>query len=377
MKVDCKLTGLSGNEIYCMRLKGLTPSGVVIGNSIQSMGLLGGVRSAFRGIVGGEIPDVTNMIHEGREAAFVRMRAEADREQVHGVVGVNSELRSLSGNSEFLFVGSGVTGAQGTALFTSAGDAQELYCHMDAGYEPREFVFGNIAYSVGAVGGIAGTLKTLVRGEIKEFSDVFNETRHHALDRLVAHAKAVRANAVVGVRTNVLHFAGFHEMYMAGTAAFHPALPPEFQSAPVTSDLTGEELWGMTQLGYMPIKLLISTSVYSLGAIGGIKAAFRSFVKGEIGDLTTLIYDAREHVFDRLKSEAEAVGAEEVVGIKTYIIELGSSLVEIFAVGTAIRKQPGMTVKTQTLPAQAIIRDKDTWLSGSGGFDLTSIRAGG
>ena len=377
MKVDCKLTGLSGNEIYCMRLKGLTPSGVVIGNSIQSMGLLGGVRSAFRGIVGGEIPDVTNMIHEGREAAFVRMRAEADREQVHGVVGVNSELRSLSGNSEFLFVGSGVTGAQGTALFTSAGDAQELYCHMDAGYEPREFVFGNIAYSVGAVGGIAGTLKTLVRGEIKEFSDVFNETRHHALDRLVAHAKAVRANAVVGVRTNVLHFAGFHEMYMAGTAAFHPALPPEFQSAPVTSDLTGEELWGMTQLGYMPIKLLISTSVYSLGAIGGIKAAFRSFVKGEIGDLTTLIYDAREHVFDRLKSEAAAVGAEEVVGIKTYIIELGSSLVEIFAVGTAIRKQPGMTVKTPALPAQAIIRDKDTWLSGSGGFDLTSIRAGG
>jgi hypothetical protein len=59
-----KLTGLSGNEIYCMRLKGLIPSGVVIGNSIQSMGFLGGVRSAFRGIVGGEIPDVTQMIHE-------------------------------------------------------------------------------------------------------------------------------------------------------------------------------------------------------------------------------------------------------------------------------------------------------------------------
>ena len=377
MAVDSKLTGLSGNEIYCMRLQGLTPSGVLIGNSIQSMGFLGGVRSAFRGIVGGEIPDVTNMIHEGREAAFDRMRTEANREQVHGVVGVTSELRSLAGNSEFLFVGSGVTRAQGSALFTSAGDAQELYCHMDAGYDPREFVFGNIAYSVGAVGGIAGTLKTLVRGEIKEFSDVFNATRHHALERLVAHAKAVRANAVVGVRTNVLHFAGFHEMYMSGTAAFHPQLPAQTQNAPVTSDLTGEELWGMAQLGYMPLKLLISTSVYSLGAIGGIKAAFRSFVKGEIGDLTTLIYDAREQVFDRVKSEAAALGAEEVVGIKTYIIELGSSLVEIFAVGTAVRKLTGMGVKTQTLPAQAIIRDKDTWLSGSGGFDLTAIRAGG
>jgi uncharacterized protein YbjQ (UPF0145 family) len=63
VRIEPKLTGLSGNEIYCMRLKGLTPSGVVIGNSIQSMGFLGGVRSVFRGIVGGEIPDVTRMIH--------------------------------------------------------------------------------------------------------------------------------------------------------------------------------------------------------------------------------------------------------------------------------------------------------------------------
>jgi uncharacterized protein YbjQ (UPF0145 family) len=145
----------------------------------------------------------------------------------------------------------------------------------------------------------------------------------------------------------------------------------------VTSDLTGEELWGMTQLGYIPIKLLISTSVYSLGAIGGIKAAFKGFVRGEISDLTTLIYDAREHVFDRIKSEAARLGAEEVVGIKTYIIELGSSLVEIFAVGTAVRKMTGVGVRTQNLPAQAIIRDKDTWLSGAGAFDLQSTRAGG
>jgi hypothetical protein len=62
MGVDCKLTGLSGNEIYCMRLKGLIPGGVVIGNSIQSMGFVGGVRSAFRGIVGGEIPVATRTL---------------------------------------------------------------------------------------------------------------------------------------------------------------------------------------------------------------------------------------------------------------------------------------------------------------------------
>src|SRR4029077_6303096 len=97
-----KLTGLSGNEIYCLRLKGFTPSGVVIGNSVQSMGLLGGIRSSFRA---GEIADVTQMIHAGREAALKRMIAEAEREGVDGVVGVSSELRHLGTNSEFLFVG--------------------------------------------------------------------------------------------------------------------------------------------------------------------------------------------------------------------------------------------------------------------------------
>ena len=71
------------------------------------------------------------------------------------------------------------------------------------------------------------------------------------------------------------------------------------------------------------------------------------------------------------------MGAEEVVGIKTYIVELGPSLVEIFAVGTAVRMLPGMGVKTAALPAQAIIRDKDTWVNGVQGLDMTSIRAGG
>jgi hypothetical protein len=53
LRIEPKLTGLSGNEIYCMRLKGLTPSGVVIGNSIQSMGFLGfAVGTAVRKMAG-------------------------------------------------------------------------------------------------------------------------------------------------------------------------------------------------------------------------------------------------------------------------------------------------------------------------------------
>jgi uncharacterized protein YbjQ (UPF0145 family) len=78
---------------------------------------------------------------------------------------------------------------------------------MDAGYEPVQHVFGNVAYSIG-VGGILGSLKTLARGEIREFSDVFNRTRHAALDRVVGEARCGRVNAVVGIRTTIQRWAG-------------------------------------------------------------------------------------------------------------------------------------------------------------------------
>lgn len=372
-----RISGLSGNEIYCMHLKGYEPVGIVVGNSVRSMGFIGGLTSGVRGVIGGEIPEITQIIHEGRQNAYDRMVAEVKEGAAHGAVGVTSELRNLAGNTEYLYVGSSVRHGAGSEFFTSAGDAQELYCHMDAGYAPRRYVFGNIAYSMGAIGGIVGGLKTMVRGEIKEFSDIFNATRHHALERAVKEARRAGANAVVGIRTRVERFNGAHEMFMAGTAAINPALPAQASQDPVTSDLTGEELWSLTALGFAPVKLLMSTSVYSLGAIGGLKSMFKGFVKGEISDLTTLVYDAREHVFERIEQEAAQLGADQVVGIKTYIVELGSGLIEFVAVGTAVRRINGLTVATPSLPPQAIVRDKDTWVSGEGGFDLQGSRTRG
>jgi uncharacterized protein YbjQ (UPF0145 family) len=338
------------------------------------MGFLGSLASSFRGVIGGEVPQVTKVIEDGRRLAFSRMMEEVQREHADGVVGVTSDLRSFAGNTEFLFVGSSVQ-RQGHvgAPFACAGDAQELFCHMDAGFQPLGHAFGNIAYSIGAVGGVIGTLKTLGRGEIREFSDIFNRTRHDALARLEEDARTYGANAVVGVRVNVSRFLGMHEMFLVGTAARHAAL----SGAMVSSDLTGEEAWAMASLGFAPVRMLISSSVYSLGLVGSLKAMFKAFVRGEISDLTTMIYDAREQVFGRLHAEAAALGADQVLGIKTHIVELGSGLVEFLAVGTAVRRVEGMATATDALPAQAIIRDRDTWLEGYGGFDVQSERAGG
>ena len=223
-------------------------------------------------------------------------------------------------------------------------------------------MFGNVAYSTGVAGGLLGSLKTLGRGEIKEFSDIFNSTRHLALQRIVAEAKAVGANAVVGIRTEVMPFQGVHEMIMMGTASHNSQLPNECTEQPVTSDLTCEEMWNLASMGYMPLKLVLGTAVYSLGVVGGLKSMFKSFSRGEISDLTTLIYDAREHALGLIKQEAAAIKADDVVGIKTHIHELGG-LIEFMAIGTAVRGAPNIKTVTPTLPPQAIIRDKNTWIN--------------
>lgn len=370
-----KVTGLSGNEIYCLALKDLSPGELVVGNSVNSMGFLGSFGAGVRNLLGGEVPQVTQAIFDGRNNAYNRMVAEATREKASGIAGVTGELRNFQGSTEFLFVGSCVHAKTwGGGFFTSAGSAQELYCHMDAGYQPVSHAFGNIAYSMGIGGGFLGALKTLGRGEIKEYSDIFNHTRHFALDRLVAQARADKANSVVGIRTTILPWHSLHEMVMTGTASRNPNLPPECDSNPVTSDMTGEELWAMSSLGYAPVKLLMSTSIYSLGFVGGFMAAFKSLAQGEVNELTTLIHDAREIAIDRIKREADALAAEDVVGVKTYIQEVGNGLVEFMAIGTAIKKWPGMGTQSQALPVHAMVSEKDTWIDGDFGFSLDRVK---
>lgn len=361
-----RMTGLSGNEIYCLNLKGYTPGELVIGNSVFSMGLLGGLSAVGSSIVGGEVSEVTSIIHEGRQQALDRMIAEAQDHGAEGITGVSSELTSFKGRSEFLSVASVIHASDSNSnslAFSSSANGQELYCQLDAGFHPKQFVFGNVAFSIGVGGGILGTLKTFGRGEIKEFSDIFNKTRHLALNRIASEAFRAGANSVVGIETRAMFWAGLHEMLMLGTASTHPRLPiAKSPQEVVTSDLTNEEMWNLVHLGYMPMKLVLGTAVYSLGVIGGIKAMFRSISRGEIPELTSLVYEAREHAIGMIRDEASALNADSVVGIKTHIHE-HNGLLEFMAIGTAVKKMDGLTTENEFLPAQATIKDKDTWIS--------------
>jgi Putative heavy-metal-binding len=75
-KRNGKVTGLSGNEIYCLALKQYSAGELVVGNSVNSIGFLGSLCARLTNILGGEVPQVTQAIHEGRAAALARLTAE-------------------------------------------------------------------------------------------------------------------------------------------------------------------------------------------------------------------------------------------------------------------------------------------------------------
>jgi len=360
-------TGFSGNEIYCLGLYGFQPGNLLIGNSVFSMGVLGSLVSSAKITIGGEIQQLTKMVAEGRYLSLQRLNDELSKTGGIGVSGVTSEVIFHPGNVEFLSVGSTVHHPQSQSMssFTTASDGQELFCQMDLGYAPIKFVFGNVAYSIGLVKSLFGSLKQLTKGEVPQYSNIFDSTRKLALQRLIDEAKSTGANAVIGIKTTILPLGpqGIQEMIMIGTASYNQQIN-NFNSADniLTSDLTAEEMWNLAKFGYVPVSLVLSTSVYSLGVIGGIKASLKNLIKGEISDLTQMVYGAREKAILKLQNQANQLGAQLIIGVKTYIYDLGNGLIEFLAIGTAVKRVDNFQINSESLPVQAIIKDKDTFI---------------
>ncbi|MEM8677824.1 MAG: YbjQ family protein [Planctomycetota bacterium] len=91
-----------------------------------------------------------------------------------------------------------------------------------AGYvvvEVKGLVQGNTVRAKNAGRDIAAGLKNLVGGELKAYTELLTESRRQALERMLAQAEQLGANAVLNVRfTTSAVTAGAAEMYAYGTA---------------------------------------------------------------------------------------------------------------------------------------------------------------
>ena len=82
--------------------------------------------------------------------------------------------------------------------------------------------------------------------------------------------------------------------------------------------------------------------VRSRGLGGNIIAGLRSIVGGEIHEYTQLLEEARRHAIDRLVQNATAMGANAILMMRFDSSEIGQTMSEIVAYGTAaiVEREP-------------------------------------
>jgi uncharacterized protein YbjQ (UPF0145 family) len=85
--------------------------------------------------------------------------------------------------------------------------------------ETKGQAFGLVVRSRGLAGNIAAGLRSVVGGEIKEYTSLLEDTRRQAIDRLVQNATLMGGNAVLSMRFDSSELAGtMSEIVAYGTA---------------------------------------------------------------------------------------------------------------------------------------------------------------
>ncbi len=76
--------------------------------------------------------------------------------------------------------------------------------------------------------------------------------------------------------------------------------------------------------------------VRSRGLAGNIMAAMRTIVGGEIVEYTQMLEETRKHAMDRMVRNAQKLGANAILRMQFDSSEIGTSMSEIVAYGTAV-----------------------------------------
>ncbi|MEZ0239652.1 MAG: heavy metal-binding domain-containing protein [Chloroflexota bacterium] len=92
--------------------------------------------------------------------------------------------------------------------------------------------YGLVVRSRGFSGNLIAGLRSLAGGEIHEYTQLLEDTRRQALDRLVKNATVMGANAVISMRFDSSELAGtMSEIVAYGTAV---VVEPDASAVPAT-----------------------------------------------------------------------------------------------------------------------------------------------
>ena len=89
--------------------------------------------------------------------------------------------------------------------------------------------------------------------------------------------------------------------------------------------------------------------VRSRGLSGNLIASLRSLGGGEIHEYTELLEDTRRQAIDRMVQNATLMGANAVLSMRFDSSEIGSTMSEIVAYGTAVVVEPDASAPQPTI----------------------------
>lgn len=80
-------------------------------------------------------------------------------------------------------------------------------------------VFGVVVRSMGVAKGFAAGFKSMAGGEVKQYTRLVEDSRRHAMDRMIENATVLGANAIVSMRFDSSEIGqGLTEIVAYGTA---------------------------------------------------------------------------------------------------------------------------------------------------------------
>ena len=130
-------------------------------------------------------------------------------------------------------------------------------------------------------------------------------------------------------------------------------------AAMFTSDLSVNEFLLVQEAGFEPLGLVVGSSIYHVGFQMARWKASR-----ELEVLTQAMYHARELAIGRMEAEANALGADGIVGVRLDIrfYDWGHNLAEFIAIGTAVKGPPKTTWRTPNgRPFTSDLSGQDFW----------------
>ena len=215
----------------------------------------------------------------------------------------------------------------------SALTADEFAAIRGVGFEPAGQVFGAAVYNAGASaygcpalsgssgspgdgspprsatevsgGGGAGSFGPLVQA--------MGQARHTAVDRMITECAQLGGHGVVGVHVSRGEFLGGAQFTLIGTAVRAPGAVPG-QSAPFTSDLSGQDFAKLIAAGWVPVGLALGISIGSRHDDRSTSRQAR-WISGnaEVVGWTELVNQVRHDARRQLERDVSRLGAEGVV----------------------------------------------------------------